>query len=66
MTGRKKDRFFVDMADDHPLNKRSGLERRQNSREGFTYISTVGWICRREQFRRKAEEGADKPSSNTS
>jgi hypothetical protein len=33
--------------------KRTGLERRAEPACGFTFISTVGWICRREQFRRK-------------
>ena len=28
-------------------------ERREKCTEGFAYISTVGWICRREQNRRK-------------
>ena len=28
-------------------------DRRKEPKEGFTYVSTVGWICRREQCRRK-------------
>lgn len=28
-------------------------DRREASCEGYTYISTVGWICRREIIRRK-------------
>jgi hypothetical protein len=28
-------------------------DRRKEPCEGFTYVSTVGWICRREQCRRK-------------
>jgi hypothetical protein len=41
------------------LSKRTELiDRRSNDRrkehcEGYTYISTVGWICRRERKRRK-------------
>jgi hypothetical protein len=35
------------------LERRTGAERRKASARGFTYISTVGWICRREQSRRK-------------
>ncbi len=31
-------------------------DRRKEPCEGFTYISTVGWICRRERFRRQASE----------
>jgi hypothetical protein len=33
--------------------RRNEAERRQTPAQGFTYINTVGWICRREQFRRK-------------
>lgn len=28
-------------------------DRRQEACEGYCYISTVGWICRRERFRRR-------------
>jgi hypothetical protein len=28
-------------------------DRRKELKEGFTYVSMVGWICRREQLRRK-------------
>ena len=28
-------------------------DRRKEPCEGFTYISTVGWLCRREKIRRK-------------
>ena len=28
-------------------------DRRKEPGEGYTYISTVGWICRREQCRRR-------------
>jgi hypothetical protein len=37
------------------LEKRNGTERRKEPACGFTYISTVGWICRRERFRRKED-----------
>jgi hypothetical protein len=37
------------------MDKRSG-ERRQEDRGGYVYISTVGWICRRERSRRKSDE----------
>ena len=33
--------------------KRGGQERRKEPSCGFTCISTVGWICRRELLRRK-------------
>jgi hypothetical protein len=49
---------FDDMPDTTE-DKRSGLDRRRESCEGFTYVSTVGWICRREQFRRKDENDTD-------
>ena len=32
-------------------------DRRKKSCEGYCYISTVGWICRRERFRRKGVVG---------
>ena len=32
--------------------RRNGTERRKACACGYTFISTVGWICRREQFRR--------------
>lgn len=28
-------------------------DRREKACEGYCYVSTVGWICRRERFRRK-------------
>ncbi|MBC2713277.1 MAG: hypothetical protein HGJ94_20460 [Desulfosarcina sp.] len=36
----------------HRENQRE-KDRREELCEGFTYISTVGWICRREKTRRK-------------
>ncbi len=35
-----------------PSDRRDS-ERRREPCEGFTYVSTVGWICRREKSRRK-------------
>jgi hypothetical protein len=46
------------------VKRRNGTERRQEPSSGFTYISTVGWICRREQFRRK--DDSDKSTNETS
>ena len=40
-----------------PSNRRF-KDRRREPCEGFTYVSTVGWICRREKCRRKDK---DKP-----
>ena len=34
---------------------RRNNDRRKEPCEGFTYVSMVGWICRREQTRRKDE-----------
>lgn len=43
----------------HDANeKRNGRERRKEPACGFTYISTVGWICRREQLRRENDPEA--------
>jgi hypothetical protein len=36
-------------------DRRSGIERRKDSAPGYTFISSVGWICRRERFRRKQD-----------
>ena len=46
---------------------RRSIDRRKCDCEGYTYISTVGWICRRERSRRKCDcqknkELASKPS----
>jgi len=35
------------------IEKRSGQERRREPSCGYTCISMVGWICRRERLRRK-------------
>jgi hypothetical protein len=35
------------------LENRHEKDRRREPSEGFTYISTVGWIDRRERLRRK-------------
>lgn len=35
--------------------KRYGTDRRKKSASGFTCVSIVGWICRREQTRRKGD-----------
>jgi hypothetical protein len=45
-------------------NRRIGIERRKNRACGYTFISSVGWICRREQFRRR--EDSDMCSSISS
>ena len=37
----------------HFLENRQNQERRKKPSEGYTYISIVGWIDRRERFRRK-------------
>lgn len=35
------------------LERRNEQDRRNESSKGFTYITTVGWIDRRERIRRK-------------
>lgn len=35
------------------LSDRRFEDRRREPCEGYTYVTTVGWICRREQSRRK-------------
>ena len=37
------------------LNKRGTEDRRKQPSEGFTRISMVGWICRRERTRREGD-----------
>ena len=37
----------------HSLDSRWGEERRKEQSDGFIYISSVGWIDRRENLRRK-------------
>jgi hypothetical protein len=36
-------------------NDRRYNDRRKEPCEGFTYVTMVGWICRREKSRRKDE-----------
>jgi hypothetical protein len=44
--------------------RRNAAERRKEPASGFAFISTVGWICRREQFRRENDpNNFDKPES---
>jgi hypothetical protein len=50
--GYQKDRMDDTIPPD-VLERRNGTDRRKAPACGFTYISTVGWICRREQFRRE-------------
>ena len=38
------------------LHRREEQQRRREESAGFAYISTVGWICRREKSRRKDDE----------
>jgi hypothetical protein len=39
-------------------------DRRQEANEGFCYISTAGWICRRERNRRKNVDRPQKKELN--
>ena len=36
---------------------RCGDDRRKAPSAGYVYVSTVGWICRRENFRRSGDDG---------
>jgi hypothetical protein len=45
----------ANLEQDAEFGDRRYIDRRKESCEGFTYISTVGWICRREQSRRKED-----------
>ena len=47
----KDDRLNFEECDDS--SDRRCIDRRKSPGEGFTYVSTVGWICRREQCRRR-------------
>ena len=48
---RHSTHLFPDMDDlDRRLN-----DRRKHTSEGYTYISMVGWICRRERRRRSCD-----------
>jgi hypothetical protein len=38
-----------------PYLQTGGIERRKDPAPGYTFISSVGWICRRERFRRKQD-----------
>jgi hypothetical protein len=45
------------LQEDQPEDdNRRKKERRSKYAEGYMYISTVGWICRRERKRRKPDE----------
>ncbi len=48
---KKETKFDVEQ-EVHYGDKRE-KDRRKEPFDGFTYISTVGWICRREKIRRK-------------
>jgi hypothetical protein len=43
----------ADLGEDPDASDRRYTDRRKEPCEGFTYVSMVGWICRREQSRRK-------------
>ena len=53
-TKDKKKNPFVVAQMTHPEHQRED-DRRKEACEGFTYVSTVGWICRRERVRRKEQ-----------
>ena len=51
----KKTGPYVAFEQEAAFNNRRNIDRRKEPKRGFTYISTVGWVCRREQFRRKED-----------
>lgn len=53
-TNIKKDaRLFFEQS--HCFDNRMEEDRRTKPSEGYTYISSVGWIDRREKLRRKGD-----------
>lgn len=55
---KKKQRVSCRMSSPDPNkdeNERRQVERREMQSNGYAYITTVGWICRREQCRRNGE-----------
>ena len=50
-----KNNVYLNFEQDADFGDRRYDDRRKESGEGFTYVSTVGWICRREQCRRKED-----------
>ncbi len=54
---KSKDAQLKFELDDH-AKKRQNDDRRKDKCDGFTYISTVGWICRREKNRRKDDRNS--------
>lgn len=42
--------------DEFGENERREGERREQKSKGFAYITTVGWICRREKCRRNGDK----------
>lgn len=56
--GYQKDRLD-DIIPSDVFERRNDMERRKAPACGYTYISTVGWICRREQSRRNNDENTE-------
>jgi hypothetical protein len=49
----RMDRDWTDTQSDNEENKRRHTERRIQESKGYTYISMVGWMDRREKKRRQ-------------
>jgi hypothetical protein len=43
----------INIGQNHSFENRMEDDRRSEPNEGFTYVSSVGWIDRREKLRRK-------------
>ncbi len=58
MTAKQKAHYHMSPSEPHKFeyeNERRQVERREMKSDGFAYISTVGWICRRESCRRDGD-----------
>ncbi len=56
MNAKRRGNFRVSSGppDKDESERRQG-ERREAQSDGYAYITTVGWICRREQCRRNGD-----------
>ena len=53
--GNKIENKAIHSKPDYNAEFQRKQDRRKKASQGFTYISMVGWICRREKIRRKDE-----------
>lgn len=55
--GRDEARAVRDRECSFQMERRFGTDRRRHASKGHTWISGVGWICRRENPRRDRDPG---------